>query len=35
MINAIDIVLAWDLSDIGLADAVSAQANLMAGYYFD
>lgn len=35
LLNAIDIVLAWNLSDDGFAQAVTAQACLMAGYYFD
>lgn len=31
LINAIDVVLAWDLPDASLAFAFNAQANFMAG----
>ncbi len=35
LIDAIDIVLSWNISDEAIADAVIAQANLMAGSYLD
>lgn len=35
LLNAVDVVLGWDLSDDGFAQAVTAQACLMAGCYFD
>lgn len=35
LLNAIDVVLAWNLSDDGFAQAVTAQACLMAGCYYD
>jgi len=35
IMNAVDVVLAWDLSDDGFSRAVGEQANLMAGNYFD
>lgn len=35
LLNAVDVVLDWDLSDDGFAQAVTAQACLMAGCYFD
>jgi hypothetical protein len=31
--EALDLVLAWDLPEDALADAVNEQARLMAGYY--
>jgi hypothetical protein len=31
--EALDLVLAWDLPDDALAEAVNAQAKLMAGYH--
>jgi hypothetical protein len=31
VINAIDVVLGWGLPDVAIADAVRAQAGLMAG----
>jgi len=33
--EALDLVLAWDLPEEALADAVNHQAKLMAGYYPD
>lgn len=33
LIDALDMVSAWDLPDEELADAVNAQARLMAGLY--
>ena len=35
LLDAVDVVLQWDLSDDAFPDAVGAQANLMAGCYFD
>ena len=32
LLDALEIVSAWDLPDDDLADAVNAQAHLMAGY---
>jgi hypothetical protein len=31
--DALELVLAWDLPEEALADAVNEQAKLMAGYY--
>ena len=31
--DALDLVLAWDLPEDALAEAVNEQAKLMAGYY--
>jgi hypothetical protein len=31
--DALDLVLAWDLPEDALAEAVNEQARLMAGYY--
>ncbi len=31
MTDVIDVVLAWDLPDVAIADAVRAQAGLVAG----
>jgi len=34
-LDALEMVLAWDLPDEELADAVNDQAKLMAGYHDD
>jgi hypothetical protein len=35
LLTAIDVVLAWGLSEESFANAVTAQACLMAGNYYD
>lgn len=35
VLNAIDIVLFWDVSETSLGDAVFAQSKLMCGIYTD
>ncbi len=35
VLDALDMVLKWDLPDEELADAVNDQAKLMAGYHND
>lgn len=35
LLDAVDVVLSWNLSDEAFSDAVGAQAELMAGCYFD
>ncbi len=35
ILDAVEIVLSWGLSDDGFADVVGDQADLMAGRYFE
>lgn len=35
ILDAVNVVLSWDISDEALPGVVQAEANLLAGCYFD